>query len=188
MLVEWDIAITQTINSWHTPFQDPIWAFISEKFVWIPLYAVLLFLLFKKLGWKKLAIASFWIILLIVFTDQFSTFVKHAVQRLRPCHGALADVVHTVNQHCGGKYGYFSSHASNAFGLAIFLSLIFKRSTAWGLLLLWATLQAYSRIYLGVHYLGDVLTGAIFGSLSGALCWLGFKKTMTFSNVKHWIN
>ncbi|MBW8051774.1 MAG: phosphatase PAP2 family protein [Cytophagales bacterium] len=134
------------------------------------------------------------IILLITASDLFSSsLIKPLVQRLRPCHNlVLHDLVHVV-VGCGGQYGFFSSHASNTFSLAVFLWLITRNTWrmelgAWSYalcamryaLLLWATLVSYSRIYVGVHYPGDIITGALVGSL---FAYLFFKVYLKISRL-----
>jgi len=96
--------------------------------------------------------------------------------RLRPCHEpALEGLVHIVNGKCGGKYGFISSHAANTFGIAMMLLMWVKRRWFGVILMVWAALVSYSRIYLGVHYPGDVIGGAIWGVLCGWLMFLLFK-------------
>lgn len=108
------------------------------------------------------------VVLVILCADQFSVhFFKNVFLRYRPCHNlAIADLVHVVDG-CGGKYGFVSSHATNTFGLAVYLGLILKPHIKWMFiaLLAWATLVSYSRVYVGVHYPADILGGAILGSL-----------------------
>ena len=168
-LKQWDTGLFLFFNDKHNAFFDFVMYWASNKLVWIPLYIFLLYLLIKHFKLK-----SIWILLtigiLILCTDQFSVGLKNYFQRLRPCHEpALEGLVHLVNNHCGGKFGFVSSHASNHFALAIFLSLIFKNTYKYFtlLIILWAVIIAYSRIYLGVHYPGDVIGGAISGILFG---------------------
>ena len=145
------------------------WA--SNKLIWIPLYLFFLYLLIKHFK-----LNSIWILLtigiLILCTDQFSVGLKNYFQRLRPCHEpTLEGLVHLVNNKCGGKFGFVSSHASNHFALAIFLSVIFRKTYKYFALsiFVWAALIAYSRVYLGVHYPGDIIGGAILGILLGLI-------------------
>lgn len=101
--------------------------------------------------------------------------------RLRPCHNPeLANLVHTINGACGGQYGFVSSHAANTFALAVFVVLVLKKHFKWMFcfMLVWATIVSYSRIYVGVHYPGDVLGGALLGSTIGFLIW----KTLVYFN------
>jgi undecaprenyl-diphosphatase len=144
---------------------------ISDKLVWIPMYAVFLFLIIKK--YKK---KSWLIVLLIALTiaasDQLTVFFKNFFERPRPCHNeALNLLVHTVKDACGGPYGFVSSHAGNSFALATFLIPFFRPiyKSFPIFILTWASLVSYSRIYLGVHYPGDIIGGAITGAALGFL-------------------
>ncbi len=101
---------------------------------------------------------------------------KDVFERLRPCHNpAIAELVHTINGKCGGKYGFVSSHATNSFALAVFCGFLFKRHYKYmlWLMLFWAAIVSYSRVYVGVHYPGDIIGGAVLGSLVGLFVfWL----------------
>lgn len=162
------------LNGIHSPFFDIVFQWITERYSWIPFYIILAVLVFIKFQWRSFILAPF-IALVILFSDQFSVLLfKDVFMRLRPCHNPeIADLVHTINGACGGKYGFVSSHASNTFALAIFIGFIFKKQLTWMLyfMLCWATIVTYSRIYVGVHYPGDVLGGAILGGLIGFLIW-----------------
>ena len=168
-LTHLDVRLFLFLNSFHSAFWDKIMLFASGKLTWLPLYIFILYMLFKKYRWN-IWLALLFVILLITLSDQVSVhFFKNVFERLRPCHNPLlTDKVYMVNNVCGGQYGFISSHAANAFALAIFTLLALKNKTYSYLILLWATLVSYSRIYLGRHYPGDILTGAAVG------CVLGF--------------
>lgn len=157
------------LNGLHTAWLDELMFWISYKLTWIPLYVFFIVLLIRK---YKLRI--FWILvfvaILITLSDQLSVLMKNLFQRLRPCHNdELNLLIHTVKDKCGGKYGFVSSHASNTFTLAVFL-IPFLKSYWKGFsfsLIFWAALVSYSRIYLGIHYPGDILCGALLGAAIG---------------------
>ena len=159
------------LNGLHVGWLDPVMTFISSEMGWIPFYVILLYLVFKKLGWKGLLFVVIGVVVLITCSDQLSSHVfKPVFHRFRPCHDPLIqDLVHLPNGHCGGQYGFISSHACNTFALASFITLIMKRFyKKIGLLMfIWAALVSYSRIYMGVHVPGDVLCGAAVGMILG---------------------
>jgi len=156
------------LNKIHSPFFDVVFEWISGRYSWIPLYALLVVFLLIKFKQRLLLITPF-IVLLIVMSDQTSVHLfKNVFMRLRPCHNPdISNLVHIVNDHCGGQYGFVSSHATNTFALAFFVGSILKKHMSWLLpsLLVWAAIVSYSRIYLGVHYPADVLCGALLGTI-----------------------
>ena len=155
------------LNSLNSPFWDKVMSTISLVVVWVPLYlAIILYLGFRYK--KKLLVIFLFIILAVSFTDQTALLIKNTVERLRPCHEpSLEGLVHLVKGRCGGKFGFVSSHAANSFNVAL-LSLMFIRRRWYSIsIIIWATLVGYSRIYLGVHYPGDVLCGSILGAFTG---------------------
>jgi len=157
------------LNAQHNSFFDQLMWLFSDRFFWIPLYAWFLWLIYKKYP-KHYWTVIIAIILMIAASDQLCNLVKVSAMRLRPSQEPhLQSLVHIVNDYRGGTYGFCSSHASNAFAVAFFMITILagERKYIIPVCLAYAILTAYSRVYLGVHYPGDILTGAIIGSLLG---------------------
>jgi undecaprenyl-diphosphatase len=168
MLEHYDQQLLLFLNSHHTPFWDAVMYAISGKLIWAPLYLAIL--VYLGITYKR----KFWVILLFVIVavtlaDQISAHVfKGLFQRLRPCHEpALEGMVHLVKGECGGLYGFVSSHAANSFNVALFSLMFIRRRWYTISILIWAAVIGYSRIYLGVHYPGDVICGAMLGALIG---------------------
>jgi undecaprenyl-diphosphatase len=167
MLEHLDQQLLLFINSSHSPFFDKVMYAISGRVIWAPLYlAILIYLGFKYK--RKFYIVLIIIALAITLSDQTSVILKNITMRLRPCHEpALAGLVHLVNGECGGLYSFVSSHAANSFNIAL-LSLLFIRKRWYTIsIIFWAAIIGFSRIYLGVHYPGDVIFGSILGALIG---------------------
>lgn len=173
-LKELDKDVLLFLNGFHTPWLDPVMFWISKTFFWLPLYLFLLFLVIKN--FKK----DSWIILIgiavtIILSDQItSSFMKPFFERLRPSREpSLQGLVYLVDGYKGGKYGFASSHAANTFATALFFWLLFKSQYRWmWVLFAWATVMTYTRIYLGVHYPGDILVGMLVGLVAA---WIGFR-------------
>lgn len=156
------------LNSFNATWLNEFMSFISGYVVWIPLMFFIFILSFKKIGMKHTFLFAFFCILVIIACDATSSsIIKNSVSRLRPCRDPhLTDLIYSFGQKCGGKYGFVSSHAANAFGLILFAirSLSFKTRDAL-LLLTIPVLISFSRIYLGVHYPGDIAGGILVALL-----------------------
>ena len=163
-----DTSLTLAINGCHSPFFDNFFYIYTQTWTWIPAILVLLVWMWRKWGVRSLYVVA-GIALCILLSDQISSsLLKPLVARLRPTHNPeIADLIHTVNGYRGGRYGFVSSHAANAATFVTFTALVFRNRYYSILLSLWAFLTAYSRVYLGVHYVGDVLCGALIGVLVG---------------------
>lgn len=173
-LLELDRDAFLFLNHLDTPWLDAIMPWVTRTESWIPLYLVLLFLVirdYRKNSWAILL----GIALTIVFADQVtSNLMKPFFQRLRPSHDPSLDgLVHIVNEYRGGLYGFASGHAANTFGVTTFLVSVLSQYRWISWLFLWAGLMTYSRIYLGVHYPGDIIVGALVGIIGSLLMlWL----------------
>lgn len=168
MLEHIDQQLLLFLNAQNSPFWDQVMHAISGKVIWAPLYlAILLYLGFRHK--RKFLIILLFIILAVTLADQVSVqLFKNVFHRLRPCNEpALQGMIHLFKGECGGKYGFVSSHASNSFNVAL-LSLMFIKKRWYTIsIILWALIIGYSRIYLGVHYPGDVICGSIVGAFIG---------------------
>lgn len=184
-LREWDKQLLVFLNSYHADWLDPVMILITKTWFWIPFYIFLLYLIiknYKKEAWIVVVVLA----LLLTLTDQLtSTIMKPYFARLRPSQDpSLIGVIHIVKdwmtfpitEYRGGKYGFASGHASNTFATAMFGWLLFKNKYRWAyLFFLWAAVMTYTRIYLGVHYPGDILVGGALGTLLGWLAFLFYK-------------
>ena len=151
---------------------DSFWLVITDKLTFIPLYAILLFLIYRKLGVKSLLLIVVIVAVMITFTDQITNLFKYIlIKRSRPCReDHLQEVIRFIASGCG-RYGFFSGHAANSMAAAVFGGLILRpyfKSLIF-ILLFWSAMVAYSRIYVGVHFPIDIICGMIFGAISGYL-------------------
>ena len=184
-----DQDITLWINGFHSEISDVVWTFFSNIPVWIPMYVLIIAFILRRLGWRKGSIVVLSAILTVTFCSLFSHYMKELTERLRPLLDTymLKNSLHVLET--GGKYTFFSAHSANAFGLAT--------STYWGVrmdnrrkynlyaifMYTWATLVAVSRIFVGKHYLGDVLVGICVGIVAGMMfAWMARKVSFRKTN------
>lgn len=173
-LHELDQQFTLFLNSIHSGVTDPVMVFFSNIPVWIPMYVIVAVFLFIRLGWKKALVAVASIALTFLLCDQIANLFKDGIARLRPCHDDfMVGEGLRILEGKGGLYGFFSGHASNSFGFAVSSSMAFRNDrrlkyrgySAW--IFFWASMVSISRVFVGKHYIGDVVTGIIFGTVLG---------------------
>jgi len=189
-LIARDTELLLAVNGMNSPFFDSFMELYSGRFIWIPMYVAIFYVMLRTFGVRKAVIIGLGVGLAIFIADQTcASLLRPYFQRLRPSNieNELSPLVHIVNGHRGGAYGFPSCHAANTFTLAVLMSLLLPKRAFVITLFLWALLTCYSRSYLGVHYPGDLLAGAVVGTLSACLCyalvrWLAFhgKKTSAF--------
>lgn len=176
-LHELDQHVTLFINGFHSPWSDQVMLLFSHVRIWFPMYAVIAILFFWRLGWKKGLVTLLTCVLCVVLCDQIANLFKDGIARLRPCQDQrMIDMGLYMLETGGGLYGFYSGHAANSFGFAVCSTMGFRNDSRLryrgyaAFIFTWAFLVSISRIFVGKHYLGDVLTGAIAGVLIGLFC------------------
>jgi undecaprenyl-diphosphatase len=156
------------LNGMHNPFFDSVMYQLTHFLVWIPLYLLILYLVIRHYKWQVLVVLLF-VAVMILVSDQLCNIIKETVQRLRPSNDPALSAVHIVNGYRGGTYGFYSAHASNNFAVAVFLVVMIGNRFRYiiPIVLAYAVVISYTRIYLGVHYPGDTVCGALAGSVIG---------------------
>lgn len=157
------------LNGSNSTYLDSLMWLWSGKVVWLPLALFIIGVLIYKKDWRESLLILLAIVLVVTLCDQFASHVcKPLFTRFRPTHHPdFMEQVKIVFDYRGGKYGFMSSHAANAFGFSVFMSLLFRYKPFTWTILLWALVTSYSRIYLGVHFISDVVPGAIVGTFFG---------------------
>ncbi len=179
-LLFWDTELLIFLNNLGCLAYDELWIIISEKWTWIPLYVALLLALRRHYKKRSLLVVLSLIGICFFFTDfMVSQVYRPLFHRLRPCHvPELVEHLRLVKGSCGGQYGYFSAHASNSFGLAILVGCLLRKQIPrlLPILIFWACVVAYSRVYLGVHYPFDITSGAFYGSVVAYVLYRVFSR------------
>ena len=169
-LLELDTELFLYLNGLGSTTWDALWLLITDELTFIPLYAILLFLIYKKYGLKPLLLMVLVIAAMITFTDQTTNIVKRSVLRFRPCAcDDIMDMIRYIAERCSTNRSFFSGHAANSMAAAVFGGLVLRPyfKNLIFLLLFWSFIVAYSRIYVGVHYPIDILCGMTFGAIAG---------------------
>ena len=177
-LSQYDSDLFLYLNGLHVDWMDKVMVLITNMWVWFPLYLLLIYWTVKQYG-RRCWWVFFAVGLVVLCTDQLASHVcKPLFQRLRPCYNTdFQYLIYLPKGLAGGRYGFVSSHAANTFGVATFLTPVLKRYRPWMaiVLFLWAFISSYSRIYIGFHYPGDILCGALLGTLIGLVFWKLFQ-------------
>lgn len=181
-LIEIDTYAFLALNGLHASWLDQFMYVFSGRFIWIPLYLLIAWLLVRRLGWKKGLVAVAAIGIAVACSDlTCARLIRPVVERLRPANpdNPITAMAHIVNGYRGGSYGFPSCHATNTFALAVCSSLFMRMRPYSVLIFLWALAQCYSRIYLGVHYPGDLIVGAFIGSAYGFIAFALAKRIVS---------
>lgn len=171
-LMDIDADALLAVNGLHDLFQDAFWWMVSAKWSSLLMVLALVWILLRQNRRHALLVLAMLVLAVLVADQVASGLIKQLVERLRPTHDpSLESMVHVINGYRGGLYGFVSSHAANFFAVSTFLSLVMRQRWVAFSLFTWALLQCYSRMYLGVHYPGDILGGIVVGVLAGWLVW-----------------
>ena len=188
-ILDLDSYLFLYLNNLGSQYYDNFWVFLSRTEANVMFYLVVLIAYIYSINNKKRTKILFHLIIaiaiLITISDQTSNLFKDSFQRLRPCYNELiSDSLRLLKESCGGRYGFFSAHASNSFSLAIFFGLLLRSSNRLLILLfaIYAFLISYSRIYLGVHYPIDIIVGIIFGTINAIVLYKIYLYSFNFLN------
>lgn len=153
-------------NGFRSQFFDRAMMLFTGKFIWVPMYATLLLLFARTQRWRVLLAFTVCVAAAIALTDQTcATLIRPMVERLRPSNlsNPMAEFARIVDGYRGGSYGFPSCHAANSFALAVFMAMAVGRRSFTLFIIGWAIMNSYSRLYIGVHYPGDLVVGALIG-------------------------
>jgi undecaprenyl-diphosphatase len=175
-IIHFDKQLLVFLNGLGSPAFDGIWLVITKQIYWAPLFLFVFYYLQKRLGWKNFGYYILFTALLILLCDQTANLFKNGFQRLRPCNDEeIKGIIRVVKS--SSSFSFFSGHATNSMATAVFTYMILKKYFKHSyLLFLFPLIFAYSRIYLGLHFPTDIITGYIFGATFGFICYRFFQK------------
>lgn len=180
-LIKWDTSITLAINGFHCGYLDNFMMMYSGRFIWIPLYVSLVVIMFRNFPRKAVLYCLLFAILLITLCDQTaSSVLRPMFGRLRPANldNPISSLVHIVDGYRGGRHGFPSAHSANGWGTFLFMTYVFRRRVLSITLAVWAFLMCWSRIYLGVHYFGDIVFGMVVGFINASIVYYVFQRML----------
>lgn len=175
-IIDLDKSLFVFLNNLGSEPFDAIWLLITNQFNWLPFFLLLLYITYKNIGRKKTLVVLLILAVMITFSDQITNLIKNNVQRLRPCNDEeLSGLIRVVKD--SDTFSYFSGHAANSIAAMMFVFLILRQNYKYTyLIFLYPFIFAYSRIYLGLHFPLDIISGYVFGSLVGILFYTIYKK------------
>ncbi len=178
-----DTEIFLWLNSFHALYWDVFMKMSTSKIIWVPMYVALVIALWRTGGWRTMVVMVVGAVLAVTLADQVTaSLLRPMFERLRPANldNPISAMVHIVNDYRGGRYGFPSCHAANTFAVVCLMSLFFYRWRFTLFIIMWALLNCYSRLYLGVHYPGDLIAGILVGSICGGVVFLVASAVMNY--------
>jgi undecaprenyl-diphosphatase len=175
-IIQLDKELFVFLNSLGSEKFDGFWSLITEQVNWAPFFLLVFYLLQKKIGWKNFGFYVLFTAVLILLCDQTANLFKYSFERLRPCNDEeLKGIIRIVESR--KSFSFFSGHATNSMATTVFTFMLLKKYyTHSYLLFLFPLIFAYSRIYLGLHFPSDILTGYAFGATFGFICYILYQK------------
>ena len=192
-MIEWlghaDAALMVWLNGFHNSFFDGFMYLTSEKWVWVPVYTAIFVAVVMKYGFSRrmAAVVALFAITITLADSTCAAYLRPIFCRPRPCRpdSPIYELIHVVNGYRRGHYGMPSCHSANSFALAALVALVFRKRRLTAFIYIWAVIHTYSRIYLGVHYPGDIVVGGVVGTLYAlgvyytVMVFTGHKKELT---------
>jgi undecaprenyl-diphosphatase len=175
-ILQLDVQLFVFLNGLGSQTYDGFWLFITKQSNWTPYFLILLYLVYKKLSFKNMLLLLLFVAVLILISDQTCNFFKYTFERLRPCNNPeINSLIRIVKS--SDTFSFFSGHATNSMATMTFVFMILKKYYRYAFLVfLFPLIFAYSRIYLGLHYPLDILTGYLFGAGFGFIAYKGYQK------------
>ncbi|MDX1542620.1 MAG: phosphatase PAP2 family protein [Christiangramia sp.] len=174
---QWDRELFVYLNNLGIEKYDSFWIFVTNPTHWIPLYFIFFLFFFLAFHWKKAAFSTLFLLAAVFTTWGFTNLVKGIALRLRPNNNPdLTDLIRILQEPT--NYSFFSGHASTSFAATTFVVMVLISKTRWiYLAYIWPVIFVMSRIYVGVHYPGDILVGMIVGIIMAVIFYQLYLKS-----------